>query len=140
MTEPVDVLILNALMTQISTPALSGNPPIASPFVAYTPSPGVKYLDCHDPLRAEPESPSIAFNQSTILRGIFQVDAVVPDGAGSAVGLRLAALVAERFAEGTALTAGTYKLQINSPATIAASVKDAPWIRFPVSIPYIVII
>lgn len=136
MTEPVDVLILNALMTQISTPALSGSPPIASPLVAYAPTPGTKYLDCRDPLRAEPDHAGLAAADSTQHRGIFQIDVVVPDGQGAAPGLRLAALVAARFAIGTKVAAGSRYLKFDKVPTIAAAVKDAPWVRFPVSIPY----
>lgn len=139
MTEPVDVLVLNALMTQLSTPAITGSPPIASPLVGYTPVPGTPYLDAHSVLRAEPEHLPIGFSGSTIRRGIFQVDAVVPDAAGEAPGIRLAALVAARFPIGTSLVAGSYRLRLDKEPNIAAAVKDAPWVRFPVSIPYLVI-
>ena len=139
-TEPLDVLILNALMTQLTVPALtSPATPVASPLVTYTPTPGTPYFDARSPLRAEPDSRAIAYNQSTFFRGVFQVDAVVPDGGGEAVGLRLAALVAARFPEGTDISTGGIRIQFQKPPTIATAVKDAPWVRFPVSISYLVI-
>ena len=145
MTEPVDVLIQAALLTKLcgGTAATSDvtNPvtPVALPLITYPPVAGTAYLDARAVLRAEPNRPGIGFTGSVIRRGIFQVDAVVPDNKGEAPGLRLAALVAARFAIGTMLVAGSYKLQLVKEPTIAAAVKDAPWVRFPVSIPYLVI-
>lgn len=141
MTEPVDVAVQAALLAQLKTPALtSPATPIAYPLVTYVPTPGVSYYDAHAIMRADPQHDGLAFASSTLQRGIFQVDAVVPDGAGEAPGLRLAALVAARFAIGTVLVAGSYKLQFLKPPKIAAAVKDAPWVRFPVSIPFLIII
>lgn len=140
MTEPLDVSIQSALLAQLTTPALtSPATPIAYPLVAYTPTIGTAYLDARAILRAAPNHPGADFSAYTIRRGIFQVDAVAPDGAGEAPGLRLAALVAARFAIGTKLVAGSYRLLLDKEPTIAAAVKDAPWVRFPVSIPYLVI-
>jgi hypothetical protein len=135
MTEPAEVLVLNALMSRLSTPALSGSPPIASPLVNYSPTPGTSYLDARPILRAEPQSDAIT-GGSVIRRGIFQVDAVVPDNKGEAIGIRLAVLVGARFAKGTKLAAGTRYVKLTHEPTIAAAVKDAPWVRFPVSIPF----
>jgi len=138
--EPLDVLISTALTDQLRTPALtSPATPIAFPFAPYTPASGVSYLAVRPLLRASPDHPGIAFDAFTMHRGIFQVDVVTPDTHGENPGLRLAALVAARFAIGTELVAGTYRLQLNSEPTIAAAVMDAPWVRFPVSIPYLVI-
>lgn len=132
--------ILNALMTRLTSPALtSPATPIASPLVAYTPTPGTAYFAAHAPLRAVPEAVGIAFTARHIDRGIFQVDAVVPENAGEAPGLRLAALVQARFSLGTSLVAGSYRLQILQKPTIATAVLDAPWVRFPVSIPYTIV-
>lgn len=137
MTEPLDVLILNALMDRLTNPSLGV--PIASPSVTYAPVAKQSYLDARNIMRAEPSSRAIAFNQSTFFRGIFQVDAVVSDGGGEAVGLRLAALVAARFPEGTDISTGGIRIQLQKPPAIATAVKDAPWVRFPVSISYLVI-
>lgn len=140
MTEPLDVLILNTLMTRLTTPALDDPAtPIASPLVAYTPTDGVPYFKVWPVMRAATEHFGLAFENPDMHRGIFQVDAVVPDGNGEAPGLRLASVVVARFPIGTVLAAGAFSLRIQIPATIAAAVKDAPWVRFPVSIPYLVI-
>lgn len=139
-TEPIDVLVAKALIARVTTQALtSPATPIANPYVAYTPTVNVAYLDIRPVLRADPENPGIAFDGSSIFRGVFQVDAVMPDGAGESPGLRLASLVAARFAVGTKLVAGSYFVKCNKIPTIAAAVKDAPWVRFPVSIPFVVI-
>lgn len=135
----MDELILNALLTRLTSPALTGSPPIASPLVAYTPTSGTAYLHAHPILRAVPEQYGSAFASDIIRTGIFQVDAVMPDGAGEAPGIRLATLVAVRFASGTTLAVGSYLLRVLAPATVAAAIKDAPWVRFPVSIPYRVV-
>ncbi len=146
MTEPVDVLIFNALLAQLKGAAGTGlsdvsSPatPLASPLVTFAPAAQTPYLDARPILRAQPDSPGLAYNSSTTRRGIFQVDAVIPDGQGEPIGIRLAALVAARFAQGTTLIAGTRLLKCNSVPTIAAAVKDAPWVRFPVSIPYTIV-
>ena len=132
--------ILNALMTKLTTPALSSPAtPIASPLVTYTPTSGTPYLHAHPVMRAEPEAVGIAFTAKHVDRGIFQVDAVVPIDAGESVGLRLAALVRARFPLGTSLVAGSYRLQILQRPTIATAVEDAPWVRYPVSIPYTIV-
>jgi hypothetical protein len=148
MTEPVDVLVLNALMAQLTSPALLSpvTPfaalPVASPSTTYTPTAGKAYLDARNILRAEPDRPGMSFTAakaSTFNRGIFQVDAVGPDGAGEAALLRIAALVAARFPIGLVLPAAPYQLQFQKLPVIAAAVKDAPWVRFPVSISYLII-
>ena len=137
MTEPLDVAIQSALLTRLTVPALSTPAtPIALPLVAFSPTPNVAYFDARAVLRAEPEHFGLAYANSDIHRGVFQVDAVVPDGGGEAPGLRLAALVAARFAIGTVLVANSRRLEIVGVPTIAAAVKDAPWVRFPVSIYY----
>lgn len=135
----VEVDIQAALCTKLITPALSGAPAVAYPFVAFTPTSGAVYLAVHPILRAEPSPTGLPFNSAIVRRGIFQVDVVAPDGAGEAPGLRMAELVAARFTIGTKLVAGSYRLLLDKEPTIAAAVKDAPWVRFPVSIPYQVI-
>jgi hypothetical protein len=135
-SEPIEVEILKALLTQLGT---LPDTPVASPLVAFTPPTSGPYLEAHPVMRAEPDRLGLAFTSSKFNRGVFQVDAVVPDNKGEAPGLRLAALVAARFAIGTVLVAGSYRLQFLKEPTIAAAVKDAPWVRFPVSIPYLLI-
>lgn len=145
--EPLDVLISQALLGRLvvdidATAALfvtDGTTRVAMPLVAFEPTSKTAYLDARAILRAEPEHPGIGFGGSNINRGIFQVDVVTPDNVGENPGLRLAALVAARFAIGTELVAGRYKVQIQKLPTIAAALKDAAWVRFPVSIRYTVI-
>lgn len=149
MTEPVEVLVLNALLGRLVTSASGTIPgtsnittpatPVASPLANYAPTLGTSYLHAHPLLRAEPDAPGLAADSAVIRRGVFQVDAVVPDNRGEAPGLRLAALVRDRFARGTKLVAGTRYLRLDKEPTIAAAVKDAPWVRFPVSIPFEII-
>jgi len=139
MTEPLQVLMFNALLAQLTTPPLTGSPPIAYPLVVFAPVVGTPYVDARMLLRAAPEHPALDFGSSDLHKGVFQIDAVVPDGGGEPVGLRLAALIAERFAIGTALTAGAYKLRVMTVPNIAPAVKDAPWVRFPVSVSYLLI-
>ena len=136
MTEPLDVQILDAFMTRLTSPALSGSPPIASPLVDYAPVTGTAYLDARPVMRAEPYQPGLSFAADVIHTGVFQVDAVVPRGQGEASGLRLAALVAERFAAGTALTVSAFRLKVLRPPSIASAVNDDPWVRYPVSVFY----
>lgn len=132
----IEADILDALMAHLTTPALTGSPPIAYPLVAYSPTIGTAYLDARAPLRAVPEQYGHAFDSDVIHSGIFQVDAVMPDGKGEGPGLDLSALVAARFVAGTELDAGGHLLRVMAPPAIAASIKDAPWVRFPISIPY----
>jgi len=146
MTEPAEVIVLNALLGRLITSAAGVVPgtsdvvspaiQVASPLVNFIPVMSTTYLDAHPLLRAEPDAPGLAFNSSVFRRGIFQIDAVIPDNQGEAVGLRLAAAVRDRFARGTRLIAGTYLVTLDKEPTIAAAVKDAPWVRFPVSIPF----
>jgi hypothetical protein len=136
----IETDIQAALIVKLTTPALSSPAPsIAYPLIAYTPTAGTAYLAVHPILRATPRRPAIAFTGSVLRAGIFQVDAVTADNAGEGPGLRLADLVAARFPLGTELTVGAYKLLVNKDPIIAAAVKDAPWVRFPVSISYLVI-
>lgn len=139
MTEPLDVAIAKALLRQLDTPAI-GSPatPIAYPFAAFVPVPDTAYLDARGVLRADPEHPAVGFDATNVFRGIFQVDAVVPDGHGESPGLRLASLVAARFPIGLTLAAGTQTIRFDQVPAIAPAIKDAPWLRFPVSIRYIV--
>lgn len=135
----IETDIQAALCNWLNTPALSGTPPIAWPLVPYPPVVGTAYLAAHPVLRAAPNALALNLAGSVLRRGIFQVDAVAPDGAGESPGLTLAGLVVVRFAIGTKLVAGSYRLLLDKEPTIAAAVKDAPWVRFPVSIPYLVI-
>lgn len=136
----IETDILTALFTKLTTPALnSPATPIAWPMVIYTPVAGTPYFDVRPILRAAPEHLQLATSGPALHRGILQVDAVVPDTQGESPGLRLADLVAARFPIGTTLTAGSRLLRILRTPSIAAAVKDAPWVRYPVSIPYLVI-
>lgn len=139
MTLTLDSDIQTALCAWLKSPTLSGAPAFAWPGVTYKPVAGMPYLDVKGMLRSQPENPFYRFGETSTYRGIFQVDAVVPDGSGTQPGTDLAALVIERFTEGSQLVAGRYRLQVISPPWIATAVPDAPWIRFPVSIPYLVI-
>lgn len=140
MSEPLHVQVLNALMTRLTTPALDAPPtPIASPLVAYSPTAGVPYFEAHRIMRADPEQPWIAAESDAVHRGIFQVDAVVPNDQGEAPGIRLASLVVDRFSFGTLIDLDACRLKIVRTPGIAAAISDSPWARFPVSIPYLVI-
>lgn len=128
--------IQQALCAHLASPALAGSPPIAWPLVTYSPTLGTSYLAVQPVLRAETDPQALGFGDGDVYTGIFQVDAVIPDGRGEQVGLTLAALVKDRFPAGTVLSAGGKKLRVNRPPTIAPAVKDAPWVRFPVSVRY----
>lgn len=143
MTEPLDVLIQQVLVAKLvpnASVATSDitNPatPVALPLIAYTPTSGTKYLDIRAVMRAEPERPFIADDDGIIHKGVFQVDAVVPDNQGAFPGLRLAALVATRFPLGPLAMVDVFRLKILKPPAIAAPIKDGSWVRFPVSVYY----
>jgi hypothetical protein len=141
-TEPVDILIQNAMFAKLASPNITTPPTaIAYPFVTFVPVVGTNYIDARPMLRAAPDNPSLANTGSNIYRGVFQVDAVTPDAKGEAPGIRLASLISARFPVGIKIpvVGGRFWVKCNDIPTIAAAVKDAPWVRFPVSIPYIVI-
>lgn len=137
MSEPIDVAIPQALYAWLI--AMPSCPPRAAPFVtgggAYVPVTGTLYLDVAPLLRAEPEHFGIAFQNSDIERGIFQVDVVAPLGPGELPGTRVAALVKSRFFIGKDFTVNGGRLWVTNTPTIA-TVKDAPWVRFTVSVPF----
>lgn len=140
MTDPIEVAIQAALCTWLQAPDLtSPATPIAMPFVPFSPVVGVSYIQVQPLLRAQPSQPWLSFAGPTINTGIFQVDAVIPDEKGEAPGYRLAGLVATRFARGTQWNAGGFKLQVVAVPQTASALKDAAWVRFPVSIPYLII-
>lgn len=132
--EPIDVAIQKALLRQLDTPTIGYS--IAYPFVTFTPTSNTAYIDARALLRAAPDTPYLKLTAPAIRRGIFQVDAVAPDGQGESPGTRIAAIIKARFWPSVSLTANGYRLLILKEPTIAAAVKDAPWVRFPVSIPY----
>lgn len=117
---------------------MAGAPDIVSPLVSYTPKPNTPYLDARPIMRAEPQLFGLAFDSTVFRRGIFQVDAVAPDQQGEPIGLRLAALVEKRFPVGTILWPAGYRLRIERPPYIARVIKDSAWVRYPVSIRYVV--
>lgn len=132
--------IQDVLHMQLKTPDLTTpKTPIAFAFLPYTPVVGVPYFDVRAIMTADTYHPGLGFADSNLDRGIFQVDAVIPDGKGEAPGWRLAELVKARFALGTKLALGSLYLRINSPPQTAAPLKDGAWLRFPVSVPYLVI-
>lgn len=136
----IETDIQDALIARLkASPVIISAASIANPLVAFDPSGLTQYLAVHAILRAQPLRPALGFTGAVVRRGIFQVDAVIKDGLGERPGLVLAGSVASRFAIGTELVAGSYRLQLDKEPTIAAAVKDAPWVRFPVSIPYLVI-
>jgi hypothetical protein len=131
------VPVATVAQSDITSPATD----VALPFVdpPFAPTLKVAYLEIHPILRAAPQHFGISYGNPDIHTGIFQVDAVVPKGTGEAQGLRLADAVASRFPIGTRLAAGDDSLEINNIPAIAPAIMDAPWVRFPVSIPYRVI-
>lgn len=139
MTEPIDVAIQVALYARLTgATGTLGSTPRAAPFVdpPYVPVTGTIYLDVQF-LRAEPDHFGLSFDNADILSGIMQVDVVAPLGPGGLPALRLASLVKERFAIGTpGLTANGKSIVIVNTPSIATAVRDGPWVRFPVSIPY----
>lgn len=137
MTEFLDANIQTAMMTQLTIPDLGYQ--IAMPFIPYAPKEGTPYLDVRPMMRAKTRHPGLGYNDASLNTGILQIDAVIPDGQGEAPGSRIATKVAERFALGTTLTAGTRKLQINSVVQTTMGIKDGAWVRFPVSITWTVI-
>ncbi len=134
MSEAPETAIQLALCGWLQTPDLGVS--IAWPFTPFSPVAGVSFLDVRGILRGEPNAVGLAFGGSVLRTGVFQVDAVTPNDQGEAPGLRLAALVTARFAQGVAIIAGALKINLNHEPKIAAAVMDAPWLRFPVSIPY----
>jgi hypothetical protein len=138
-SNPIDVAIQATLLTALRAFGAANSVLVSYPYIPFTPTVGVPYIDARPMLRAAPQSPGIGFAGSTLFRGIFQIDAVAPDGAGEAPGLRLAEQIRAAFPSGTVLTANGCSLRLNKVPTIAAAVKDAPWVRFPVSIPYLLI-
>jgi len=137
-SDPIDVAIQAACLAYLKAANIAPGQ-VAYPYVAFSPTVGTPYLDARPVLRAAPNSPALAFTGSVLRAGIFQVDAVAPDGGGEGPGLRLAAQVAALFPQGLVLAAGGFRLQFNHVPTIAAALKDAAWVRFPVSIPYLLI-
>lgn len=144
MTEPVEVAIAQSMYAWLqSAPGTLGATPRAAPFVTppYTPVDGTIYLDVSSVLRAAPEHFGLDIANIDILNGIYQVTVVAPLGPGELPGLRVASLVRDRFdpknlTGANRLTANGKWLDVTALPTIAAAVKDAPWVRFPVSIPY----
>lgn len=119
--------------SDITDPAM----PVAMPLVNYRPVAGVAYLDARPILRAEPQDVALSLAGSVVHRGIFQIDAVMPDTQGEVPGLQLASLVADRFPVGLSLAAGGCALKIYKSATIAPAILDSSWVRFPVSVPFV---
>lgn len=134
MSDGPDTLIQLAFCAWLRDGALGF--PIAWPFTIYSPAFGISFLDVRGVLRAAPNSPGLAANSSVQRVGLFQIDAVTPTDAGEAPGIRMAEAVSARFARGVSFPAGAYLVRLIFPSTIAAAVMDAPWLRFPVSIPY----
>jgi Bacteriophage related domain of unknown function len=137
MTEFLDANVQAALMTQLTVPDLGF--PIAFTFVPFSPVDGTPFLQVWPIMKAKVTHPGLGYSDSDLNRGIFQVDAVIPDETGEPPGLRMAAQIAERFAIGTTLLAGSRKVQINSVPQTAAAIKEGAWVRFPVTITYTLI-
>lgn len=135
--EFVDANVQAALNAQLATPDLGF--PIAFSLVPFSPTDDIPFIQVWPLMSAQPNHPGVGYQDSTLNLGIFQVDAVMPDGQGEAPGLRLAAQIADRFKIGTTLTAGMRRLQINMVPKVSTAIKEGAWIRFPVSITYQVI-
>lgn len=139
MPEPINVAIASALWDWFVAGSILPAAQRAAPLVNFTPVVGTPYIEAHPILRAAPEHFNLDFDGSDILRGVYQLDAVVPDGQGEAPGLRLASLIVDRFPIGTTLVANARNLRVSDTPTIAAALRDAAWVRYPVSIPYILV-
>jgi hypothetical protein len=137
----VNSAILNALMTKLTSPNItSPATPVASPLgVVYTPVTGKAYLDVQPIMRAAPEHTGMRASAATLNRSIFQVDVVVPAGAGETPGYALADLVAARFPMLSEMVADGRRLQVTKVPAIASAIPDALWVRYPVSISFLVI-
>ena len=143
MTEYIDANIQNAMMTQLTSPPLTDSNsnayPMAFPFLPYDPIEDTPYMEAWPIMKAKTQHPTLGYYDSDLQRGIFQVDAVVPDGRGEPIGLRMQAQIVERFAMGTVLLAGQRNLYLNAPPQVTQGMKDGAWIRFPVSITFTLI-
>lgn len=137
MTDFVDADVQAALNAHLATPNLGY--PIAFQLVPFTPIDGVAFLQVWPLLKTNASHPGISYSDSVLQTGIFQVDAVMPDGQGEAPGLRVMALIADRFVIGTTLVVGTRRLQINAVPQTGTAIKDGAWVRFPVTIAYTII-
>lgn len=135
--EFLDANVQAALNAQLSIPDIGF--PIAFALVPFSPQDGIAFIQVWPIMKAKALHPGIGFQDSVLNLGIFQADAVMPDGQGEAPGLRLAATIADRFALGTVLLAGSRRLQINAVPQTSVAIKEGAWIRFPVSIAYTVV-
>lgn len=134
-----DAAIQDALCAALQDGDLDA--PIAWPFVKYTPTIGVAYFQVMPLLKSKVQRLGISFDVgANVNRGIFQVDAVIADGAGEKAALQMTDQIRAIFPYGTQLvTTDGQRLQVADVPQTASPVTDAPWERYPVSIPYVLI-
>lgn len=137
MTVTLSQAIQSALCEQLKAANLGLA--IAWPWVTFNPVADTAYIAVHPLMRSKIQHVSVSFSGSNVQRGIFQVDTVIPDSQGEAPALALTDQIAAQFAIGTNLVANGIRLQIDNVPQSAAPVTDAPWVRYPVSIPYLLI-
>jgi len=124
--------IENALGQRLS--GMSGVPAIAWPNRKFTPG--------ADPYLEFRHTPNGSFNPDTAGGvpyhiGLVLVTVVAPAGNFTTSANTLAQAVADRFPKGLRLTAGSGKVLINAPSSLASPFQDGAYWRQPVRISYI---
>lgn len=137
MSIPVELLAQRALASYLS--ALAGLPQIAFAFTKFTPTVDVSYINVNAILWAEPQQSGLGYSSAIVKRGTFQVDVVIPDKGGEREGLDYAGLLSSNFPVGLELLAGGFTLRVEKPAVIASPIKDSGWVRYPVSVRFIIV-
>lgn len=126
------VIIRRALEKKLA--ALSSNIAIAYENVAYTPITGTPYQ------RAEllPNSPDNSIQGSSVYieRGIFQITAMYPTGAGTAAAGTHAQNVRSHYKRGTSMTESGITVLITNTPKISPAIIDGDRYCIPISIPF----
>lgn len=94
------------------------------------------YLEAFD-LPATPQTLDLALS-CHVYRGVYQVNVVLPAGAGTASGRELARQVAARFTEGGGIDGDGFTCWVAGPPAISAGILNPRKTHYsiPVSIPY----
>lgn len=127
--------IVNALLTRLSTLVVTPTAlPVAWPDVPYAPTVGQAHLRASI-LRADPSQVTLGTGGYTRSRGVLQVDVCMPEGSGEVKGSAVADQVIAHFKQ-TTLVSGLTTVRVIRRPHIAAVLKDSPWYRFIVRVPY----
>lgn len=135
MADTVEGKIADLLLSRFNATGWMTGVPRSQPGIAFSPPNTGHYLEARF-LPNRNNNVGLNKDSPTQHLGIFQVTVCYPTGAGEIPAIEIAGAVVEHFAKDTKLYADGVAVKIYEKPSVAPSLQDGAWLKFPVTIRY----